>query len=37
MKANTISRKLAKKPNSKLSKLEEVTIQEVIEEGLWKK
>ena len=36
MKANTISRKLAKKPNSKLTKLEEVTILEVIKEGLWK-
>ena len=37
MKANTISRKLAKKPNSKLNKLEEVTIQVLIEEGLWKR
>lgn len=36
MKANTIRRKLAKNPNSELTKLEEVTILEVIKEGLWK-
>lgn len=36
MKTNTIRRKLAKNPNSELTKLEEVTILEVIKEGLWK-
>ena len=36
MKANTTRRKLAKNPNSELTKLEEVTILEVIKEGLWK-